>query len=142
MYLLRKGKEMSKDDLETQCMNELFGVERSKMIAQIYVKTLNDDITSMLVSNHRGTVYFQDTLDVPEITAIQRCASFVKHDLDSDITEIYPDKLKAEEVLKDAYINYCRINAVLGDNPNEKALKQCETNLNIYTRWNTRGGRE
>lgn len=132
---------MSKDDLETRCMNEIFGTERNKMIAQIYVKT-NNDITSMVVSNDRGTIYFQDTLDVPEITAIQRCASFVKHELDQDVTEIYPDKLKAEEVLKDAYINYCRINAIKGDNPNEKALKQCETNLNVYNRWNMRGGRE
>ena len=132
---------MSKDDLETQCMNEIFGKDKI-MIAQIYVKSLNDDITSMLVSNSKGTVYFQDTLDVPEITAIQRCASFVKHELNQDVTEIYPDKLKAEEVLKDAYINYCRINPVKGENPNEKALKQCETNLQIYNRWNMRGGRE
>ena len=130
---------MSKDDLETQCMNELFGT-REKMIAQVYVKSLND-VTSMLVTS-RGNVYFQDVLDVPEITGIQRCVSFVKHRLDADITEIYPDKLNPEDVLKDAYINWCNVNAVQGANPEEKHLKQCKTNLLIYNRWNLNGGRE
>lgn len=112
------------------------------MIAQIYVKTAND-ITSMLVSNDRGTIYFQDTLDVPEITAIQRCASFVKHQLQSEQTEIYPDKLKNEDIMPDAYINYCKVNHVIGENPNEKALTQCKNNLSAHLRWNlTRGGRE
>ena len=130
---------MSKDDLETQCMNELFGT-REKMIAKIYVKS-QDDITSILVAS-KGNVYFHDVLDVPEITGIQRCVSFVKHQLDADITEIYPDKLKPEDVLKDAYINWCNVNAVQGTNPEEKHLKLCKTNLNVYNRWNLNGGRE
>lgn len=130
---------MSKDDLETQCMNELFGT-REKMIAKIYVKS-QDDITSMLVAS-KGNVYFHDVLDVPEITGIQRAVSFVKHQLDADITEIYPDKLNPEDVLKDVYINWCKVNAVQGHNPEDKHLKQCKTNLLIYNRWNLNGGRE
>lgn len=110
------------------------------MIAQVYVKSLND-VTSMVIAS-RGNVYFQDVLDVPEITGIQRCVSFVKHHLATDVTEIYPDKLKPEEVLKDAYINWCNVNAVQGHNPEEKHLNLCKTNLNVYNRWNTRGGRE
>ena len=50
---------MSKDDLETQCMNELFGT-REKMIAKIYVKS-QDDVTSILVAS-KGNVYFHDVL--------------------------------------------------------------------------------
>lgn len=130
---------MSKDDLETQCMNELFGT-MEKMIAQVYVKSLND-VTSMVVAS-RGNVYFQDVLDVPEITGIQRCVSFVKHQLDADITEIYPDKLNPDEVLKDVYINWCKVNAVQGTNPEGKHLNLCKTNLLIYNRWNLNGGRE
>lgn len=130
---------MNKDDLETQCMNELFGT-REKMIAKIYVKS-QDDITSILVAS-KGNVYFQDVLDVPEITGIQRCVSFVKHQLDADITEIYPDKLNPEDVLKDVYINWCKVNAVQGYNPEEKHLNLCKTNLQIYNRWNLNGGRE
>jgi hypothetical protein len=131
---------MSKDDLETQCMNELFGTSE-KMIVKIYVKS-QEDVTSMLVTS-RGNVYFQDVLDVPEITGIQRCVSFIKHQLDADITEIYPDKLNPDEVLKDVYINYSKINHCIGENPNEKALTQCSNNLSAHLRWNfTRGGRE
>lgn len=121
-----------KDDMETSCMNELFG--RSEyMIAQIYVKTSEDD-TSMVVSNEEGDIYFQDVLDVPEITAIQRCASFVKHNLKVDGTEIYPDKL-GPEILNDVFINYCRVNHKMGDNPNPKTQKACENNLITYLRW-------
>lgn len=130
---------MSKDDLETQCMNEMFGT-REKIIAKIYVKS-QEDITSILVAS-KGNVYFQDVLDVPEITGIQRCVSFVKHQLAVDTTEIYPDKLNPEDVLKDAYINWCKVNAVQGTNPEEKHIKQCKTNLLIYNRWNLNGGRE
>jgi hypothetical protein len=130
---------MSKDDLETQSMNELFGTSE-KMIVKIYVKS-QEDVTSMLVTS-RGNVYFQDVLDVPEITGIQRCVSFVKHQLDADITEIYPDKLNPDEVLKDVYINWCKVNAVQGTNPEGKHLNLCKTNLLIYNRWNLNGGRE
>jgi hypothetical protein len=130
---------MSKDDLETQCMNELFGTSE-KMIVKIYVKS-QEDVTSMLVTS-RGNVYFQDVLDVPEITGIQRCVSFIKHQLDADITEIYPDKLNPDEVLKDVYINWCKVNAVQGTNPEVKHLNLCKTNLLIYNRWNLNGGRE
>lgn len=103
------------------------------MIAQIYVKS-NDDFTSMLVCNDKGTVYFQDVLDVPEITGIQRCASFVKHQLDADKTEIYPDKL-GKDILSDVYINYCKIKHCWGENPCLKAQKQCESNLSIKMRF-------
>jgi hypothetical protein len=111
------------------------------MIAQIYVKTHND-ITSVLVSNDKGSVYFQDVIDTPEITGIHRAVSFVKHYIDFDKTEIYPDKLKGEEIMKDAYINYSKINHCIGENPNEKALTQCSNNLSAHLRWNfTRGGK-
>ena len=105
------------------------------MIAHIYVKNA-EDYTSVVVSNDKGSIYFQDVLEVPEITAIQRGASFVKHQLDSDRTEIYPDKLKADEVMQDVYINYCKINAVIGDNPNDEAKKRCIQNMQIHQRWN------
>ena len=104
------------------------------MIAQIYVKT-NVGYTSMLVSNDKGNIYFQDVLDVQEITAIQRCASFVKHELDYDSTEIYPDTL-GKEILEDSYIKYCQINATIGENPCEKSKKQCINNLSTYLRLN------
>lgn len=117
-----------------------YQTQNRKMIAQVYVKS-QEDVTSMVVAS-RGNVYFQDVLDVPEITGIQRCVSFVKHQLDADITEIYPDKLKPEDVLKDVYINWCKVNAVQGHNPEEKHLNLCKTNLNVYNRWNLNGGRE
>ena len=111
------------------------------MIAQIYVKTAND-ITSILVSNDKGSVYFQDVIDTPEITGIHRAVSFVKHQLDADKTELYPDKEDAQKLMTDAYINYCKVNHVIGENPNEKALTQCKNNLSAHLRWNfTRGGR-
>lgn len=108
------------------------------MIAQIYVKN-EEDYTSIVVSNDRGTIYFKDVMEVPEITGIQRGASFVKHQLDSDKTEIYPDKLKKEEIEKDVYINYCKINAVVGANPNQNALQECVRNIQIHNRWNLKG---
>ena len=91
----------------------------------------------MLVSNDKGTIYFQDVIDVPEITGIHRCASFVKHQLDADKTEIYTDKL-GKEILNDVYLNYCKINHEWGENPCQKAQKQCESNLLIKMRWNTK----
>lgn len=128
-----------KDDLETSCMNELFGSYKPTK-AQVYVKS-DDTNTSILVA--RGnTVYFKDVLDVPEITGIQRGVSFVKHELDTDITEIYPDKLDVNEVLKDVYINYCKVGAVAGIEPNDKMLKLCETELNIHNRWNLMKGNQ
>ena len=105
------------------------------MIAHIYVKNA-EDYTSVVVSNDKGSIYFQDVLEVPELTAIQRGVSFVKHQLDSDRTEIYPDKLKADEVMQDVYINYCKINAEIGKNPNDEAKKRCIQNMQIYQRWN------
>jgi len=109
------------------------------MIAQIYVKS-TEDYTSMLVCNDKGNIYFQDVLDVPEITGIQRCVSFVKHQLDADTTEIYPDKL-GKEVLDDTYIHFCNINTVWGENPCEKAKKQCASNLAVKLRWLNTNGR-
>lgn len=108
------------------------------MIAHIYTK-VSGDYTSILVSNDKGNVYFQDVMEVPELTGIQRGASFVKHQLDSERTEIYPDKLKKEEIEKDVYINYCKINAVVGANPNQEALQECVRNIQIYNRWNLKG---
>lgn len=107
------------------------------MNAQIYVKS-NEDFTAIVVAN-QSTVYFRDTLEVPELTGIQRGVSFVKHHLLADATEIFPDKLNADDVLKDAYIRYCNVNAVKGMNPNAKALKSCATLLQTHLRWNTKG---
>ena len=109
------------------------------MIAQIYVKS-NDDFTSMLVCNDKGTIYFQDVIDVPEITGIQRCVSFVKHHIDFDKTEIYPDKL-GKEVLDDAYIRWCKVKPVIGENPCQKAQTECIRNFNQKIRWDS-GERE
>lgn len=130
---------MSKDDLEIQCMNELF--KSSRMTAQIYVKS-TEGLTSMLVAGNNGNVYFKDVLDVPEITGIQRCVSFVKHDLSVDGVEIYPDKLSADEFMNDPYIKYCNVNHSLGRDPNPEMVKRCNSELSIYIRWPTRGGRE
>lgn len=105
------------------------------MKAQIYVKS-TEEFTAVVVSNHTGDIYFRDVLEVPELTGIQRGASFVKHQLDAESTEIFTDKLKAEEVLKDAYINWCKINARKGETRNEKADERCKMELQAFLRWN------
>lgn len=105
------------------------------MIAQIYTKTFGD-YTSVIVSNTEGIIYFHDVIEVPEITGIHRAVSYVKHNLGSDKTEIYPDKLEIDDVLKDVYVNYCKINASAGKTPNEKIANQCSNNLNTFIRWN------
>lgn len=105
------------------------------MKAQIYVKS-TEDYTAVVVSNHTGDIYFRDVLEVPELTGIQRGASFVKHQLDAESTEIFTDKLKAEEVLQDAYINWCRINARKGEQRNEQVNNRCEMELQTFLRWN------
>lgn len=128
-----------KDDLETECMNELFGV--NKVIkAEIYTKSDKEqDYTSLVVAKGKN-IYFKDVLNTPEITAIQRGVSFVKHSLDVDITEIYPDKVKAEEIKKDVFINWCKVGAIIGERPNEYARNLCNSELQIHERWNfTRG---
>lgn len=102
------------------------------MTAQIYVKC-NDDYVSMLVCKG-DVIYFQDVLDVPEITAIQRCASFVKHNLNSEDTEIFPDKL-GKEITDDVFINYCKINAKIGETPNPKMVTACQSRLITFMRW-------
>lgn len=102
------------------------------MVAQIYVKC-NDDYTSMLVCKG-DVIYFQDVLDAPEITGIQRCVSFVKHNLKAETTEIYPETLGAE-ILNDAFIQYCQVNPKLGETPNPKMQKACQSRLNVYMRW-------
>lgn len=79
------------------------------MIAQIYTKT-NGDYTSILVTNEKAEVYFRDVLEIPELTGVQRGVSFVKHQLDVEKTELYPDKLKAEELLKEMENDLGRIN--------------------------------
>lgn len=107
------------------------------MKAQIYVKS-DDDNTSIVVSDGKGNPYFHQVMPIPELTGIQRGVSFVKHNLDADVTEIYPDKL-GKEVLDDAYINYCKVNPVIGNKSMEKARKLCESKLAMYHRWNTRG---
>lgn len=133
---------MSKDDLETCCMNEIFG-KRRKMIAQIYTKPdkpINEDYTSLIVAKG-GTVYFRKVMDTPELTAVQRGVSFVKHQLDVDATEIYAQNVKPEEIEKDVYINWCKVNAVAGTEPDDKLKRICESELQAFQRWNTRGGR-
>ena len=104
------------------------------MIAQVYVKT-SGEYVSMLVSNDKGNIYYQKVIDTTEMVGIQRCVSFVKHHLDYDKTEIYPDKL-GKEVLEDEYISHCDIKPELGKNPNEYAQTQCSNNLSIFLRWN------
>lgn len=104
------------------------------MIAQVYVKT-SGEYVSMLVSNDKGNIYYQKVIDTTEMVGIQRCVSFVKHHLDYDKTEIYPDKL-GKEVLEDEYISHCNIKPELGKNPNEYAQTQCGNNLSIFLRWN------
>lgn len=117
-----------KDDLETSCMNELFG--EAKMIkAQIYTKPDKDEDYTSLVVAKGGTVYFKDVINTPELTAIQRGVSFVKHQLDVDATEIYAQNVKPEEIKKDVYINWCKVNAIVGTEPDEKMQKLCETEL-------------
>ena len=70
------------------------------MKAQIYTQSDKDqDYTSLIVAKG-GTVYFRKVMDTPEITAIQRGISFVKHQLDVDATEIYAQNVKPEEIKK------------------------------------------
>lgn len=125
------------DDMETNSMNELFCDDELR-VAQVYTSTDGTN-TSILVSNDNGDVYFSDVIDVPEITGIQRGVSFVKNNLDFDKTEIYPHKLDHETIMKDAYINYCRVNHTIGTEPNEKSVRQCKQILGIYKRWNIGG---
>ena len=108
--------------------------------AQIYTKPDKDeDYTSLIVAKG-GTIYFKDVLNTPELTAVQRGVSFVKHQLDVDATEIY-SHLKPEEIEKDVYINWCKVNAVAGTEPDDKLKRICESELQAFQRWNTRGGR-
>ena len=98
------------------------------MKAQIYTQSDKDqDYTSLIVAKG-GTVYFKDVLNTPELTAVQRGVSFVKHQLDVNTTEIYSN-LKPEEIEKDVYINWCKVNAVVGTEPDEEMQKLCEKNL-------------
>lgn len=115
--------------------------------AQIYTKCLNDDVTSILVAKG-NQVYFQDVIDAPELTGIQRGVSFVKNHLEVDAAEIYPDekqkeyKLNHDDLMKDAYINYCNVNHRIGENPNPEMIKECTRKLTEFLRWNERGGRD
>lgn len=106
------------------------------MKAQIYVKS-TDDYTAVVVSNDKGSIYFRDVIEVPELTGIQRGASFVKHQLDAETTEIFTDKLNADDVLKDVYINWCKINAIKGAKRNEQADQRCTMELQTFLQWNT-----
>lgn len=104
------------------------------MKAQIYTQSDKDqDYTSLIVAKG-GTVYFKDVLNTPELTAVQRGVSFVKHQLDVDKTEIY-SHLKPEEIEKDVYINWCKVGAVIGTEPDEKMLNLCKSELQIHQRW-------
>ena len=108
--------------------------------AQIYTQSDKDqDYTSLIVAKN-GTVYFKDVLNTPELTAVQRGVSFVKHQLDVDTTEIY-SHLKPEEIEKDVYINWCKVNAVVGTESDDKLKRICKSELQAFQRWNTRGGR-
>lgn len=111
------------------------------MIAQVHVKT-TDDLTSILVGNTEGTIYYYDVIDIPELAGIQKGVSFVKHQLRTSKVEIYPDKLDNDTIMKDAYINYCKLNHCIGENPHPELVKRCNMTLATYIRWNTRGGRE
>lgn len=104
------------------------------MIAQVYVKS-TEDITSIIVADN-DKIYFHDVIDVPEITGIQRGVSFVKHNLNVDSTEIFTDKLNVDDVLNDAYIRYCKVNAIKGIERNEQADNRCATELQAFLRWN------
>lgn len=97
--------------------------------AQIYTKPDKDEDYTSLVVAKNGTAYFKQVLNTPELTAIQRGVSFVKHQLDVDTTEIYACNVKPEEIEKDVYINWCKVNAQVGKEPDEKMQKLCETEL-------------
>lgn len=104
------------------------------MTAQVYVKS-DEKYTSVLVS--RGSnVYYSNTFESSELSGIQRGVSFVKHNLDSDDTEIYPDKLDVHEVLKDEYISCCGKNPKEGKNPNNEMIRICNLALQQKNRWN------
>jgi len=122
-----------KDDMETACMNELFGSHK-QMIVQIYTKT--DGMNTSILVARNNTVYYKNVIDVSELTGIQRAVSFVRHELDADTTEIYPDKVDIKEVLKDEFVSHCGKNPVKGENPNEQMVKMCETDLQSHNRWN------
>lgn len=111
------------------------------MIAQVHVKT-TDDLTSILVGNTEGTIYYYDVIDIPELAGIQKGVSYVKHQLQTGKVEIYPDKLDNDIIMKDAYINYCKLNHCIGENPHPELVKRCNMTLATYIRWNMRGGRE
>lgn len=123
-----------RDDMETSSMNELFGKGEDK-VALVYTYS-NDDVTSILVANTKGTVYFSDVIDVPEITGIQRGVSFVKHHLSFDRTEIYPLMTDHKLIQNDAYINYCKVNHSVVEEPNWEIYKKCKQNFQIHNRWN------
>ena len=106
------------------------------MIAQIYTKT-SGDYTSVIVSNEEGVIYYHDVIEVPEITGVHRGVSFIRHNLNANETEIYPDKLKDDKIMKDVYINYCKINARIGKNPDKEVEDRCLGNLRAYIRWNS-----
>ena len=111
------------------------------MISQLYVKS-NDNLTSLIISNDKGNIYYHKVLDSTEFAVIQRGASFIKHELDSDIVEMYLDKVKFEEITNDNYIKWCNISFVKGENPNQEIINQCLSNLSIYQRWNMMKGKE
>lgn len=113
--------------------------------AQIYTvpdKPENEDYTSLLVVKGK-TVYFQDVMNTPELTAIQRGVSFVKHQLDVDATEIFSKKITAEQIAKDVYINWCKVNVVKGTEPDDEMLLKCSSEMQKFLRWNfNKGGKE
>ena len=110
------------------------------MKAQIYVKTDGDNTTVVVARD--SNIYFNDTMDIPELTGIQRGVSFVRHELAADVVEVFTDKLDYSEIEKDAYIRWCKVNIVKGETPNPVAQKTCETSLGVFNRWKFRGGRE
>lgn len=123
-----------KDDLETNCMNELFGVDERK-IAQIYTKTFNDKITSVVVGAN-GRIYFQKVIDSPELTAIQRGVSFVRQYMDFYKTNIFPDKVNRERITQDEYIKRCSIKPHFDGEVDKNLLTTCNNLLSSYLRWN------
>lgn len=104
---------------------------------QIYAKSYND-VASVLVSGDEGQVYFTG-YEKSEQMAIRRGASYVKNMLPyRELVEIFPDKLKPEDVFNDKYLQRLRLPISMGNELSEnKALsRQCLNNLNIELRFN------
>lgn len=105
--------------------------------AQIYAKSYGN-VASVLVSGDEGQVYFTG-YEKSEQMAIRRGASYVKNMLPyRELVEIFPDKLKPEDVFNDRYLQRLRLPVSIGTelSRNEKLSRQCLNNLNVELRFN------